>query len=183
MRQVQPKYFLLENVRMSTKHRRELDAYLGVEGIDINSELVSFQHRPRIYWTNIPGVTIPEDRHIDFQDYIEKDPEIAREYMMSRVPYAKRIWNDGKGGRGFHAAKNITHAEKIKTVTTRQDALPNSGLIACEDFCRTLTRREIEQAQTLPVGYTDGLSYRQMQDVVGNAWTVDVIAHIFSFIK
>jgi hypothetical protein len=47
----------------------------------------------------------------------------------------------------------------------------------------SMTRKEIEQAQTLPVGYTDILSYNQMQDVCGDGWTIDVIAHIFSFIK
>ena len=58
----------------------------------------------------------------------------------------------------------------------------NSGLIAYKNFCRYLTRREIEQAQTLPLGYTDSLSYNQMQDVCGDGWTVDIITHILSFI-
>lgn len=37
-------------------------------------------------------------------------------------------------------------------------------------------------AQTLPLGYTDNLSYNQMQNVCGDGWTVDVIKHILSFI-
>ena len=68
---------------------------------------------------------------------------------------------------------------KVYCITRKQDRCPNSGLIEFEDFCRYLTRHEIEQAQTLPVGYTDILTYGQMQDVCGDGWTVDVVAHIF----
>ena len=75
----------------------------------------------------------------------------------------------------------MTFEDKIYCITARQDRCTNSGLIECADFCRFLTRAELQQAQTIPVGYTDMLSYNQMQDVVGNAWTVDVIAHILSF--
>ena len=78
---------------------------------------------------------------------------------------------------------NITKAEKIGCLTRKQDRCPNSGLIECGGFCRYLTRREIGLAQTLPIGYTDNLSYSQMQDVCGDGWTVEVIAHIFSFLK
>jgi hypothetical protein len=37
-------------------------------------------------------------------------------------------------------------------------------------------------AQTIPVGFLDGLSFNQVQDVTGDGWTIDVIAHILSFI-
>lgn len=53
-------------------------------------------------------------------------------------------------------------------------------MIEYGDFCRYLTRRELEQGQTLPVGYTNLLSYIQAQDVIGESWTVDVVAHIFA---
>ena len=36
----------------------------------------------------------------------------------------------------------------------------------------------MELAQTVPVGYTNILSYNQAQDVLGDGWTVDVIKHI-----
>lgn len=79
--------------------------------------------------------------------------------------------------------ENITNKSKVNCLTRKQDRSPNSGLIEYKDFCRYLTRREIELAQTLPPGYCDILSYNQMQDVCGDGWTVDVIAHIFSYIK
>lgn len=60
---------------------------------------------------------------------------------------------------------------------------PNSGLIAYEGFARFLTRTEIEKAQTLPKDYLKNCSYNQVCDLAGDGWTVDIIAHIFSFIN
>ena len=71
-----------------------------------------------------------------------------------------------------------TNYDKVNCITARQIRCPNAGLIACEDFCRTLTQREQEIVQTLPAGYTKCLSYNQASDVIGNGWTVDVIVHI-----
>lgn len=117
-----PKYFLLENVVMPKEHEEIITMSLGVEPIKINSKLVSFQNRERLYWTNIPNVCSPENKNISFQSYF-----------------------DG--------------------------------------FCRFLTRRELELAQTLPVGYTNCVSYNQACKVLGNGWTVDVIAHILGHLK
>ena len=91
------------------------------------------------------------------------------------------MWNNGIQ-KGFGNCPNVTDKDKICCLTRKQDRCPNSGLIAFEDFCRYLTRREIELAQTLPEGYTKAISYLQMQDVCGDGWTVDVIAHIFSYL-
>lgn len=44
-------------------------------------------------------------------------------------------------------------------------------------------RRELEGAQTVPHGYTDCVSYLQAQDLLGDGWTIDVIAHILKNIK
>lgn len=184
LHEIRPKYFLLENVKMRKDAKKELDEYLGVEGILINSSLVSYQNRERIYWTNIPNVRPPEDRHIDFQDYKETNIDECRKYKLSGQPYHFRAWNNGQGRNSIAmGCANITNAHKCYCIQTRQARIPNSGLIECDDFCRYLTRREIEQAQTLPVGYTDMLSYAQMQNVCGDGWTVDVIAHILSYIK
>ena len=47
---------------------------------------------------------------------------------------------------------------------------------------RKLTPLECERLQTLPDGYTECISNSQRYKCIGNGWTVDVIAHIFSFI-
>ena len=50
-------------------------------------------------------------------------------------------------------------------------------------YVRKLTPVECERLQTLPDNYTDGISKTQRYKSVGNAWTVDVIAHIFTALK
>lgn len=52
-----------------------------------------------------------------------------------------------------------------------------------EYLIRKLTPLECERLQTLPDNYTEGVSNTQRYKAIGNGWTVDVIAHIFSFIN
>ena len=182
LKEVNPTYFLLENVKMKKESEQQLNKYLGTNGIHINSNLVSYQNRPRIYWTNIPNVSLPTDKHINFQDYIGKFGEDLEQYKVKRTPSREKMWNNGQGRNNFlGGCDNKTYADKVNCLTRKQDRSPNSGLIEYEDFCRYLTRRELEQAQTVPLGYTDCVSYNQAQDLLGDAWTVDVIAHILSY--
>jgi DNA (cytosine-5)-methyltransferase 3A len=70
-----PKYFLLENVNMKKEWVDVITSYMGVEPILINSSLVSAQNRKRLYWTNIPNVSQPEDKKIFLKDIVEIDAE------------------------------------------------------------------------------------------------------------
>lgn len=71
---IKPKYFLLENVAsMSTENRDIISKTLGVDPIFINSNLVSAQNRKRLYWTNIPNVTIPKNKNVKLSDILETD--------------------------------------------------------------------------------------------------------------
>ena len=179
LKTLRPKYFLLENVRMDKDSEKQLNEYLEVEGIHINSSLVSYQKRPRIYWTNIPNVTVPEDKCINFQDFKDTDYEYCKQFKVNQTPSREKMWNGGEGrGTKLGGCANVTNADKVYCLTRKQDRAPNSGLIEFDDFCRYLTRRELEQAQTVPVGYTDSVSYNQAQDLLGDGWTVDVITHI-----
>lgn len=178
---LKPKWFLFENVKMKKEHKEQLDSYLGVNGFLINSNLFSFQNRERIYWTNIPYDKNIIDRNISFQDYIGIGN--LDEAKVNKTPSRERMWNNGLGRTNSGSCKNITKEKKIGTLTCKQDRCPNSGLIAYKDFCRYLTRQEMELAQTLPIGYTDVLSYGKAQDVLGDGWTVDVIAHILKGLK
>lgn len=180
LKQLKPKYFLLENVaNMSKQDKQLISSILGVEPIEINSNLVSYQNRNRYYWTNIPNVTQPQDKHINFQDYICKDHEKCKEFKVNKTPSRIKMWGDGVNGN----CPNITKATKINCITTRQDRWKNAGLIEFEDFCRYLTTEELEQGQTLPIGYTKMLTKHQASNVIGDGWTVDVIAHIFKNLK
>jgi len=73
LKECNPKYFLLENVRMKKEYQDVITEHLGVEPIMINSALVSAQNRVRLYWTNIPNITQPEDRGIVLKDILETD--------------------------------------------------------------------------------------------------------------
>lgn len=67
LKEVQPTWFLLENVKMKTEFSDIITEHLGVNPILINSRLVSAQDRKRLYWTNIKGVEQPKDKNISFQ--------------------------------------------------------------------------------------------------------------------
>lgn len=72
LRTTRPKYFLYENVAsMPESIKNFITEELGVQPILINSALVSAQQRKRLYWTNIPNVTQPRDRHIYLNDILE----------------------------------------------------------------------------------------------------------------
>lgn len=179
LREVNPTYFLLENVRMKKESESQLNTYLGVKGIHINSNRVSIQNRPRIYWTDIPHITIPTDKGLSFQDVKDTDVDYCKQFKVNNTPSRVKMWNNGDGrNSGLTCCANVTYADKVYCLTRKQDRCPNSGLVAFEDFCRYLTRRELEIAQTVPIGYTNCVSYNQAQDLLGDGWTVDVIVHI-----
>lgn len=93
LNEVKPKYFLLENVEMGEKWEKVLSKAIGVNGIHINSALVSAQNRKRIYWTNIgmqPGglfgdlesiIQQPKDKGILLKDILEF--EVDEKYFLS----------------------------------------------------------------------------------------------------
>lgn len=167
-------YFLLENVKMKKTSELELNKYLGVKGFHINSSLVSAQNRQRIYWTNIPGISKPIDKGISLQSILQK--ENLSPYKVNRTPSRDNMWFKGK-------CKNITFANKSSCLTTKMDRWNNAGLIAFEDYCRFLTPHECEKLQNIPEGYTDYVTLSQAYDLLGDGWTVDIIAHIFEMLK
>lgn len=169
--------WLLENVKMKKESKQSLDNYLGTKGVYIDSSLVSFQKRARYYWTNF-NFTTPDDRKVSFQSY--KETGNLSKYKLNPTPSRLRMWSDGSGGNSIGSCANVTNSDKVYCLTTKQDRCPNSGLVEYEDFCRYLTQTELENAQTVPVGYTSCLSYNQACAVLGNGWTVAVIEHILS---
>lgn len=71
LRELKPRYWLLENVKVNNAVHERISSELGVQPLEINSALVSAQTRIRLYWTNIPHATIPEDRGILLGHVIE----------------------------------------------------------------------------------------------------------------
>ena len=64
LKECNPKYFLLENVKMKKESQDIISENMNVEPIEINSSLVSAQNRKRLYWTNVPNITQPKDKGI-----------------------------------------------------------------------------------------------------------------------
>jgi site-specific DNA-cytosine methylase len=159
LKHYKPKYFLLENVRMKKEHLAVISEHLAVEPICINSSLVSAQNRVRYYWTNIPNVVQPRDKKIYLKDIIEDGVvDKDKSYCVDA--------NYWKGG-------NLkSYFEKRR----RQ-------LVFTENSYRKLTPVECERLQTVPDNYTKGVSNTQRYKMLGNGWTVDVIAHILRGIE
>lgn len=176
-----PKYFLLENVRMKQEHQDVISEALGVEPVVINSALVSAQNRVRYYWTNIPNVTQPEDRHVRPEDIICGDGHAAsssKDIRGCRVVTIKDKFNCLVA----NYYKGIRPNSRPGVLIDRYlQGLPFDQLTK-QEF-RMLTPIECERLQTLPDNYTAGISNTQRYKALGNAWTVDVIAHIFKGIK
>jgi len=78
LKHYKPKYFLLENVKMKKEFQDVISEYLGVQPIEINSALVSAQNRKRLYWTNIPDVSVPDDKGILLKDIVHENTESDR---------------------------------------------------------------------------------------------------------
>ncbi len=189
LKEVAPKYFFLENVVMKKSEQDKISALLGVKPIEIDSALVSFQRRRRLYWTNIPGVQLPTDRGVSFQDCMDTDFDYCKKFLLSKTDYHERMCGTQPipAGKFNCKCKNVTHADKVGTLK-RSLSFPTS-LVECQhnipEYCqfRELTTREKELAQTLPVGYLDGCSISQARDLTGDCWTVAIISHIFGFLK
>jgi site-specific DNA-cytosine methylase len=73
--------FMLENVRMKKEYQDVISGYFGVQPIPINSSLVSAQNRYRLYWTNIPNVTQPNDKSLLLKDILQDD--VDDKYYLS----------------------------------------------------------------------------------------------------
>lgn len=92
IREVKPKYFLLENVKMKKEYADVITERLGVQPIEINSNRLSAQNRKRIYWTNIPGVVQPTDKGIMLADIVhENETDNFVDLEPYKVPFTHAL--------------------------------------------------------------------------------------------
>ena len=92
IKEVQPKYFFAENVSMKKEFMDVISERLGVDPILINSNLVSAQNRKRLYWTNIPNVSLPEDKGIMLSDIVHENEEgFDGDLEPYKVPFDKSL--------------------------------------------------------------------------------------------
>lgn len=277
-----PDFFLYENNKsMAPAIRAQITRELGVEPILINSALVSAQSRQRLYWTNIPGVELPEDRGIVLLDILESGLPLREKGYTLDANYYKggaaplkhqsgkrlivaepvNVTTDGKAqrlratyykdgirnmvgntidrktcvathirvgtiesGTGSEGQGHRVYSASGKSKTLCGNgggAGAKTGLYtvptdSCQyyQYCGTLDRpiyevrdgqitikgqqypiklmdgyyiirkltvRECMRLQTVPEGFVFPVSDTQAYKMLGNGWTVDVIAHILSY--
>ncbi len=232
LHEIKPKYFFLENVVMNKKWEKILTEAIGVEPIMINSSLVSAQNRKRLYWTNIPRVTQPQDRGLILNDVLEDGMGIAAamrgRYIVDGVRQDHKMKVAGMTEQRLelredrkmnalttvqkdtlvvlrpcepkeydetaecHHVANATDLNghdiikriygssgKSPTLTANQGGNQEVKVSSDGLLYRKLTPLECERLQTVPDNYTSIVSNSQRYKMLGNGWTVDVIAHIF----
>jgi site-specific DNA-cytosine methylase len=186
LKETNPKYFLLENVHMKQEFQDVISEYMGVKPIEINSNLVSCQNRRRLYWTNIKDIKQPEDKNVKWSD-------ISEDGWFAGTMRGRRI---NKLGQRDDYNKDIP---LIQFIESRKDDKTNTLTTVIKDNIasefkvgrtpldevnwRYLTPNECERLQTIDVDYTYGVPKSHRYKMLGNGWTVDVIAHIFKGIK
>lgn len=240
LKEVKPKYFILENVASMPKEARALiTETLGVEPIMIDAALVSAQRRKRLFWTNIPNVVLPEDRGILLKDILEDVPDDGELKEKSNTirtggrgsgagdkhdwesvyQYRRTYWRETKGGKvptltaNMGTGGNNVPYVKIPEATKKGYAIATPGMSVDLSFPNSKTRRgrvgnkaknimtsqsigvfdgagirklttlECERLQSLPDGYTEGVSNTQRYKALGNAFNVEVVAHILKYTK
>lgn len=195
----EPNFFLYENNKsMSAAIRAEITKRFGFEPVCINSALVSAQNRQRLYWCgkrNPDGtysavpVKQPDDRGIMLQDILgsgqawnEKSYNLTTR-CCGAIPAdtfkrhrhtmaAEPVSQDVNKSRPVYEVKN-----GLITINGKQYS------IKLADGCyiiRKLTVTECKRLQTVPDNYVFPVSDTQAYKMLGNGWTVDVIAHILS---
>ena len=103
-----PDFYLYENNKsMAPAIRAQITAELGVEPILINSALVSAQSRQRLYWTNIPGVELPENRGLILLDVLESGLPLHEKGYTLKANYSRASAVNALGGGHFPAPMAI----------------------------------------------------------------------------
>jgi len=204
IQKVNPKViFLLENVKMKKEYQDIISKYLGIEPIEINSRLMSAQNRVRLYWTNIQGIEQPQDKKIYLEDILENNEYIAPGAVRGRrlnngTVVGRRLNSEGHRedynkeipiSQCLEVRRTNTNKSNCLTTVEKDNVLTSLPIGQYKDAFknklpfRYYTVKEYCKLQTLPDNYMDGVSDSQAKKLLGNGWTVDVIAHILSFIK
>ena len=126
LKEIKPKYFLLENVRMKKEFLQVISEQVsecypeipfGIEPIFINSSLLSAQSRQRYYWTNIPGIQQPEDKGIVLKDILQDDVNDEFRYGQKSIEYMERGNEKWQQAGKRRADRYEQSADKAKSFT------------------------------------------------------------------
>ena len=202
LKEVNPKYFLMENVVMRKEDEAVITSMLGVEPVRINSSLVTAQLRDRLYWTNIPGVKVPADKGIKLQDviiggYVPVEKARCLTACDSHGFYNGCNWKATSRFHRFYYKCFTTMIfptkkdfETVLAITEKIRAGRTSRAEFYDDCdpepfkkARYLWKGERARLQTVPEDYVEPLTELESADMLGDGWTVDVIADIFKGMK
>lgn len=168
IKEINPRFILVENVQMGSSWARIFSTALGVEPLKINSSRVSAQNRVRNYWTNIPNVKVPEDKGIRLDHIIPGAIAAGKRVRKlngdNHYSYPMILRKDGKSNCVMTSSSNTG----FYIDNTTGEYTP-------------LTVDEMEVLQTMKKGYTNvsGISLTARKHMIGNSWTVDVIVELF----
>lgn len=166
-KEINPTYWLLENVEMRKEWEDLITKVLGVPAIHINSSVVSGQSRPRVYWTNIPYTPI-EDKGILLGDVVLGAVCGAGRHGKKNttgigVNWPQGPWEFNKDFKGYCLVRSRGHYKNLQGAIMKY------------------TPEDAEVLQTVPKGYTNvpGVSNSARHEALGNGWTVDVLVEAF----
>ncbi|MCM1276761.1 MAG: DNA cytosine methyltransferase [Lachnospiraceae bacterium] len=203
LKEVNPKYFLMENVIMKDEDEQVISNMMGVKPIRINSSLVSAQLRDRYYWTNIPNVTTPVDKGIKLQDVIMGGgytPDIKAKCLCKNDSHGYYNGCNWKAISRFHryyykrfSSMIFPSKEYFDNCLAITQEILNGRKSTAEiykdykgnefDEARYLWKEERARLQTVPEKHVECMTEQEAADLLGDGWTVDVIAHILSGLK
>ena len=199
VKELKPKYWLLENVVMKKEFGQIISEHLGVQPIKINSSLVSAQNRERLYWANFE-IKQPTDKGINLIDILETDdlinPSAIRGWGLNKAAIIGRRLNERGVRDDYNKEVPITQCLEVRATNTNKsnclttvekgNVLTTMPIGRYRDAFknklpfRYYTLKEYCRLQTVPETYFENIvSENQAKKMLGNGWTVDVIAYIF----
>ncbi len=179
-KELQPDYFLLENVAITQKWLPMFSTAVGVNPIIIDSKNISAGNRKRYYWTNIQNISKLKKVDIKLNDILDNA------YSNKDKSYCIYA-NYGKGSNLrrylYRSSRQIvfTDINFMNEIISNKPNIEECNSIGKQhrDKWRFLTPEECEKINTVPVGYTKGVPKYWRYHMIGNGWTIDVISHIF----
>ena len=183
--ELNPKYFLLENVRMTDNVADAIDELLGVKRIYIDSRNFTGMIRKRYYWTNIPINEIPTKK-VTIEDLLDNEPfDRDLKFFLDRTKYEPTISYDGiitinpRDNNGKQTWQRGRVYDVKGSCPTICASLFDLNITKDHKTWRKLTINECEKLQGVPKDYTSIVSKNERGKQLGNGWNVDTIAHIF----
>lgn len=182
--EIQPEYFLLENVAsMSQAHRDEISNALSTDPVMIDAAMFSAQNRKRLFWTNIP-IGLITDKGLTIADVVKGFPreEVAVNRKLIKTKYGVRWDTSGKGYFSQNDRAYSVHG-KMPTIPTAR-TITKVKFLDADGKIKNLNFEDLEEMQGLPRGYTAQIKSKEKRGgVIGNAFNVDVVAHILKGIR